>query len=392
MNAMEFSEILERCVERIQSGESLEQVMADYPAQAEQLRPMIELILELNTARRAEIPPQALSRSRARFLLEAHRQRQKSTSGGMSWWQHLTSIRFSGAFVGIATAAVLLIYSGLASAQSLPGDTLYPVKLAAEQISLNMPASPSVSLNRQESYDQRRAWEVEELLIQQREEEVYLVGYLNWTDADGWKIQGLLIDVPENLRQDALKLVGTYVTVHADALPGKHLTLEWVEARLYNFSGKLNEMKPDRWQVGDVWVFIQTDTSFNDDPTLESTVMVSAQRREDGTYFAVKIENRSVTRKDGQPPQVTPPDIESEGEKTIEDAPVKQPTAKKEERPEATKTLEATPVPENHSGEGSPTQKPTESKNYEERKPTATVSPVPTEKSDSTPRPTQHKD
>ena len=175
----DVNNILDQCLMQLQAGAELESILADYPELSQDLRPILEAVVAIMSARGSDtVPVAAMRRSRARLMSIT---RQLNTLPRPAWWKVQWTLftgrlwRARALMISLAGLVLIasLIWTGLASAQALPGETLYPVKIAAEQIGLSISATSSDRLQREENYDLRRKEEVEALIIQNREEEVY---------------------------------------------------------------------------------------------------------------------------------------------------------------------------------------------------------------------------
>jgi hypothetical protein len=132
----EFENILNECLERLLiKGETLEQCLARYPEQAAELKPLLEMAL---TAKRASaIQPRPEFKARARYQFQAALQGMKVKRGlfPLAWPRWATVV---------AVAIAVVLASGgtvAASANSMPDQPLYPVKLATEQVRLALTPS-----------------------------------------------------------------------------------------------------------------------------------------------------------------------------------------------------------------------------------------------------------
>ena len=72
MNAVNIEDLFDECVKRLAAGADLEEVLAEFPVQAEKLRPMLQAVWSLQQFS-AEIKPpySAQMLSRAQFLTAA---------------------------------------------------------------------------------------------------------------------------------------------------------------------------------------------------------------------------------------------------------------------------------------------------------------------------------
>jgi hypothetical protein len=289
----DLSDILDRCLARMQDGADLDAVLSEHPDLADDLRPILEAVLAVWANRGSDtVPVAAMNRSRAK-LLSVTRQ-LNSAARAAPWWKR-PLFRLQRSLVPLAAALLifLVLFTGLASAQSLPGQPLYSIKRAAEQISLAMPGSPSTRLAREESYDLRRKEEVEALLTQNREEEVYFTGFLTYdTGNDIWKIDDIHLQVPDSMLPRLRQLENHYVSIHADILANSSsVVIEDISQRVYTLTGNITQIQAGRIRVDDVWVMLTETTQINFQPVLGKSVRVSVTRMIGNDLVAVLIES-----------------------------------------------------------------------------------------------------
>lgn len=138
MNNKEFDNILDDCLERLLvKGESLEQCLERYPAQAAELKPLLETAMVAREA--SAIQPRPDFRARARYQFHSA---LKETAAGRSraswgWFPRWATV--------VAVVLVLVLGGGgtvLAADSSMPDSPLYSVKLATEQVRLALTPSP----------------------------------------------------------------------------------------------------------------------------------------------------------------------------------------------------------------------------------------------------------
>ena len=290
----QLNDILEQCILRLQNGETLEAVLADYPDAGSDLRPALETILAVWASRGSDtVPATAMMRSRARLISAARnldtvprpslaRVRWVLFSGWLS--------RFRFALVPLAGLLLVasILFTGLASAHALPGQAFYPVKIAAERIRLSFATSPADRLAQEEVLDLKRREEAEALIVQNREEEIYLTGFLTYDASVGWRIDELKVSVPPDMLPNLQELQDHYVYLHADLLSNGELVAEWIEPRVYLITGRIGALEGPRVLVGDVWLQVSADQL----AVLQAgqTVRVSVTRLLDGELTALKIE------------------------------------------------------------------------------------------------------
>jgi hypothetical protein len=137
-----IEEIFLECIEAIKAGQSdIDGCLRRYPSLREELEPLLNIAISLREP--PDVRPSQEFKIRARVSLMDHiyadgRAKKISdpdrvaSAKGMAY-----SIRLKAMTVALAVAACLFGLGGglaYASQDSLPGDNLYPIKLAAEQI------------------------------------------------------------------------------------------------------------------------------------------------------------------------------------------------------------------------------------------------------------------
>ncbi len=141
--------ILDRCIERIASGESVSSCLASYPDEREELEPLLRIAAVTMQTVSAVEPNQVAKARGLRMLNDAVAERTARKRSFFGW---LSALRppAAGTLVAkplLAGVAVLVMVSGLAfgadraAADSVPGDPLYWVKTSRENLSLMMPKS-----------------------------------------------------------------------------------------------------------------------------------------------------------------------------------------------------------------------------------------------------------
>lgn len=99
----EFDMILDKCIDRLSRGESLEKCLADYPEHKAQLEPLLKAMTETATAYSFVPSPEVKRNARLRFYSELERRRQ------LSFWQRIARPRL--AWVSAVSILILLVIS-----------------------------------------------------------------------------------------------------------------------------------------------------------------------------------------------------------------------------------------------------------------------------------------
>jgi len=170
MKEREFDGILDECLERILTrGEAVEQCLADYPEHAAGLEPLLRTALF--TRETLAIKPRPEFRDRARYQLRVALQEmaeKKERRFSLFSWQP----RWATAVAAVLIFLVASSSTVAAASNSMPDETLYPVKLATEKVHLAL--TPS-ALGKAELYVKladRRVAEIIKMADEGKAEEV----------------------------------------------------------------------------------------------------------------------------------------------------------------------------------------------------------------------------
>lgn len=206
----ELLEALEICLRRQERGESLDSLLASYPAFAAQLRPLLETAACARAPQHVSISPQVLARQRTRGLALAAELRpgkRHLPRLGRVW---RTAITF------LSVAAFLLMSSNgllLASAHSIPGDTLYPLKRSVELTQLQLVSDLHKRQLLERSFSERRVEETRSLITDKRVENVEFNGQVSFQSAGQWLVSGIPVLITSQTIIDASIQLGDYVEV-----------------------------------------------------------------------------------------------------------------------------------------------------------------------------------
>jgi len=133
----EFDNILDECLERLLvNGETIEQCLTSYPEQATKLEPLLQTALAAKNASAIQPRPEFKARARYEFrsaLQEAKTKRGRRFFGWQPRWATAVAIVLILLLAGSGTVA--------AAGNSMPDGTLYPVKLATEQVRVRLTPS-----------------------------------------------------------------------------------------------------------------------------------------------------------------------------------------------------------------------------------------------------------
>jgi hypothetical protein len=215
MNEQLF-DALQECLTALEQGEELDRILARFPELEQELRPALEAAVFASAAIDFSVPPDSISRSRTRLLGHASKLREsrKKTWFGLP--------RLDGA--ALAVIFVLLVgVSGLvtASAQALPGDTLYSMKLAVEDVRLSFTTDAGAKQSLRMVYDQRRIDETVKLIELGRSERVTFEGVVSEIDGETWLVNEIRVKLSPNTKIVGIIELGMAVEVEGEVQLGK---------------------------------------------------------------------------------------------------------------------------------------------------------------------------
>jgi hypothetical protein len=189
MDAQLEAKLIE-CLDALAQGESFETILARYPQDAAELRPMLETAARLSTLHM--MPSEAAKmQSRQKFMAQADLLRRTSPHKTMSFLP-----RFATGFIAaVLVAAVLGTGAVAASGSALPGDPLYGLKRTVEDVQLNTASSPAARQELQQEFEQRRIDETNKLLDVGRQSEVEFTGTIEAMQPNAWIVSGLVVQL-----------------------------------------------------------------------------------------------------------------------------------------------------------------------------------------------------
>lgn len=170
--AENFEDVLDQCIDRIAAGESIDNCIDSFPAYADELRSILGVAAAAQRTA-ASVQPRPEFKARLSYEIMAAAHDRKSAKPG---WVLPGFLRIPRWATAAAVSLALLIVAGtgtvMASSDSLPGQTLYPVKLAAENVQLALTFSDVSKAKLYAELADKRAQEIAILLEQDETEHV----------------------------------------------------------------------------------------------------------------------------------------------------------------------------------------------------------------------------
>jgi len=133
----EFNDILDECLERLLvKGGTIEECLASYPEQAVELEPLLQAAVAARKASVIQPRPEFRAKARYQFHSALQAMEPKKSRPFFGWQRRWVT--------AVTIVLVLLLAGGgtvAAASSSMPDGTLYPVKLATEQVWLALTPS-----------------------------------------------------------------------------------------------------------------------------------------------------------------------------------------------------------------------------------------------------------
>ena len=190
-----FYDIVELCLQDVENGLELEKILARYPEQAKELRPILQA--SINASRMAVLAPSAdvVRRNRAKLLQHAAQMRETQPAVMNRWFPSFQRL-------AVALGLILLFFVSStsivrASSSALPGDSLYSVKRSWEDVALFFTFDVEAHERLEIEFENERLEEINSLFTSGRSAQVDFAGIITRQNGDGWRIANILVIVSE---------------------------------------------------------------------------------------------------------------------------------------------------------------------------------------------------
>ena len=275
-----YHEALEDCLVSIERGADMDSCLSRYPDLAGELRPVLETALLASGLKNDHVPNAAMQRSRTRVLGEAAKLRSRPRAKP-------SFLRFPRlALVVLAfVLIVFLSWRGLlvASAKSLPGDPLYHVKRAAENVSMRVVPNNEAKLNIQAEINERRVGEVITLLKLGRVEPVQFEGVVTEQSPDRWIVDGVPVHLNQSTAITGKIENGMVVEVVGQTQPEGWVIADSIWLHSYELIGMVESISSTRWIISG------TEVQISHASQLDPAIHIG-----DKVIVLVEIENNQI--------------------------------------------------------------------------------------------------
>jgi len=283
---------LEQALIEIDSEENIKATLSKHPQVETDFRPILETMQAAYSISSVDIPIKTINRSRTRILARAAQLRLDRKSRRTIFHR---IPRLAYAFI-LAVIITLMSFSGLsiASAQSLPGDQLYPLKRAAENIRLSLSVTLDDHYAVEDRYKARRIEEVEALLAAGRIELVEFFGLVNQQDDDRWNIGGVDVRLSSDTIILGDILIGVMVEVEGATGPDGWVQASEIHLQTYGFVGFVETISPTVWQISGKVVHITPESRVDPEIQEGDWVVVSVRSDDFGVLTALIIDDTNL--------------------------------------------------------------------------------------------------
>ena len=166
--SIELDNIFNECLERLLSGETIEQCLTRYTDYASELKPLLETALSVKKATAIQPRPEFRANARLQFQSALKGMEPKPRRSFFNWLQQP---QWATAMTAVL---ILLLAGGTAAAAngSMPDEPLYQVKLTVERIRLSLTSSAMGKAELYTSLVERRMTEIVRMTNKNKPEKI----------------------------------------------------------------------------------------------------------------------------------------------------------------------------------------------------------------------------
>jgi len=159
----EFETILDYCIDQMKAGKSMEECLSQFPEYRDELKPMLEMSAQLGELEAPEPSAETINNALFEIGQRAGKQKQSEKPAGAFLPEF---VRKPWVFRTInALLVVVVLFFGLstASANSVPGDILYPFKKFTENVQFLLTTGKQDKAELRLTFSEKRLKELSEL-------------------------------------------------------------------------------------------------------------------------------------------------------------------------------------------------------------------------------------
>jgi hypothetical protein len=404
MNQREI-DALEKCIEQLKAGVLVEECLNQIPDLTPEMEEIIRATSDLMSFGETQVSGEQIKRSLTRLLSEAERLKveesestpvRRSVSLGMRIGELfrggvLLKPLISRMTLVLGITAVLILLSGglvITSAKSLPGDSLYPVKRAVEDITVYLVPSREIRLEYEVNYSQQRVDEVNRLIALHRRQQISFEGVLYEKSSSEWTVSGIPVTIQSGttfvgvMNGTAPFVNGSVVEVEGITNSRGEVTANEIHLRQYIFTGTVEKIDKNIWQISGIKLSVTSHTQIGEGIKVGDVVNVLIRSEDDGlnaisiksAETPVNMSTVNPTLHDSATEIVNP--TEYQDLETYEEITTPEVDHTPDNEEPNHEGLQATAVPPSDGEhEGTTTVAPSENHEIEDHQPQATTTP-----------------
>jgi hypothetical protein len=328
MNQIDIQQ-LDKCIQMMFDGASLDDCKKLYPNLSNEVIANLELAIATMELGKFEISTEQMNKNRDALLEKARDYRENIADLSLrktSWLAGLLNripksqpiMQFAGrmVIVLVITATLVIFSRGLVitSAKSLPGDTLYPIKRAVEDIRVYLTANQSNKHAYEEDYNLERVGEVIRLLAINRVQKISFEGTVEEMTSSRWTVSGISVNIqPDTTMLAGLSnisnfTIGSVVEVEGITDGMGSVDAKEIHLRQYELEGKVEIIDSNTWQISGFKIPVSSGTKIENGIVVGDTVLVLINSEDDGLYAAsIQIKGQPIQNPEIQPPLISTP-------------------------------------------------------------------------------------
>lgn len=340
MNQREI-DALENCIARMSAGVPLEDCIKQSTDLTAEMGEILKTASDLMNLEEKQVSSEQMERSLTLLLSQAEILKTEAKNACPDPTSPSRGVRIREFFQGggslrplisrmalvLGITALLILVSGglvITSAKSLPGDSLYPVKLAVEDITVYLVPSSEIRQEYELNYSQQRVDEVSRLIALHRIQRISFEGTLDVKSSTNWIVSGIPILIQAEttfvggVNGTEVFVNGSVVEVEGITNSQGEVTANEIHLRQYLFTGTVEKMDQNTWQISGIKVSITPRTKIEEGIVVGDVVSVVIRSEDKGLYaLSIQSKDTSVST-----PQIVPTTHNDQGE--IEDPTVHQ--------------------------------------------------------------------
>lgn len=276
-------EKLEICLNALQMGADLDTCLALFPEDVPELLPLLKAAIQAQQIAYPDPDVEMVTRSRTKLLGAAERMRNKKTA-------NVFGLRIPRVILATALVLLLLVFGtgGLlaTSAQSLPGDQTYPIKLVVENLRLQLAPDTGMRAGIEENYNQRRVTEVQYLLDMGRTVPVSFTGKVERITGEFWIVKDILVKVDETSKILSEVKLGDVIEIHGTTSADGWVIAKEIRLDASEVIGTITNISEIGFLINGTSIVIEPETQLDPRISDGDRVIVLIEANQDGTIIA----------------------------------------------------------------------------------------------------------